>query len=163
MSDDEDDEPYEDAGQEEEDNDYLEADEEEDDIPDSDEDERTYEQLPAHDQSYKRNWKRYKKFINDKRQLTLLPNGPLYLTRDNVDYFFQHRVKHLTVTPQTANKYVPSLQFYADNWEHKDTNPEFIVRNGPRSQVQKALDHQANTYTEDYIMKRQDAHARLHT
>ena len=66
------------------------------------------------DTSYKYNWNRFKRFVDEKRQENVIPRGDKYLTWRNFNYFFTEFVPKLKIEPKTASRIRPSLQFYVD-------------------------------------------------
>jgi hypothetical protein len=112
---------------------------------------------------YQTIWRRFKEFVDEERLHGRLPDGQFYLTRQNVDEYFQKVVAHVVHEPNTAKAYRPALQWYADNVEHPDPNASFKVSLGPRSIVEKSLAFQARQYAQSYLTKKYDAHADLPT
>ena len=108
------------------------------------------------DSSYRYNWERYKRFVNKKRAEGVIPAGPKYLTRRNVDFFFQEFVAQMTVEPKTAARIRPALQFYADRLEW--ILEPFEVDS---TDVRSGLSSQVVTYINNEIGRRIDPHSNL--
>jgi hypothetical protein len=51
------------------------------------------------DKSYWREWKKFREVVTTKQNENLLPQSPVYLTRDSVDLYFATVVAKLTVHP----------------------------------------------------------------
>ena len=108
------------------------------------------------DKTYEYNWKRYKKFVDEKRREGVIPQGGLYLTRRNVDYFFQEFVSQMNVDPKVAARIRPSLQFYADRFEHV-----LVPFEVDSVDVRGGLSSQVVTYIQKQIGRKVDPHANL--
>lgn len=115
------------------------------------------------DQAYASVWRRYRLFVDAERLTGNLPDGEKYITRANVDRYFSQIVRHLTVSPVTAYRHATAIQWYATNREYYAEANQFLVRNGVNSEVQRALNDQANNYAEAYVLALHDAHANLPT
>lgn len=118
--------------------------------------------LPSKPSNTKYNtlWKRFQAYVEENN----LPHNPVYLTRENVDSFFQNYISKLKVAPETCKAYRPALQWYADKIEHTDPAHPFEVSNkNERSIVETSLVHQARAYSDDYLAREHDAQASLPT
>jgi hypothetical protein len=62
-----------------------------------------------------------------KRENNVIPVGPKFLTRENVDLYFSEVVVHRQVIPDTAHRVVSALQIYADDEEYTDGSVTFVV------------------------------------
>jgi len=81
------------------------------------------------DSTYQREWKKFKIFVDEKRNENILPSGPwCYSTRDSADLYFATVVAKLKVHPKTASRIRPALQFYDFGqrkvWEAKEMDVE---------------------------------------
>ena len=108
------------------------------------------------DSTYIREWNRFKDWVSDKRGMNILPPGPKYLTRDAVDLYFTEYVAHLTVTPKTAQRIRPALQFYADQLEH--VGQGFVIES---QFVNEGIATQTHTYIEFAMRNTVDPHKNL--
>ena len=108
------------------------------------------------DTSYVWEWRKYKEWVTDKRRAGVIPPGNKFITRDAVDLYFTEYVAHLTVTPKTAQRIRPALQFYADQLE--------LVGQGfsIESQfVNEGIATQTHTYIDASISNNSDPHKNL--
>jgi len=109
------------------------------------------------DSTYQREWKKFKTFVEEKRNENILPPGPCYLTRDSVDLYFATVVAKLKVHPKTARRIRPSLQFYADHDEHT-RRERFVIQNRT---VEQALKSQVSSYKEGKKNEFIDPHTKI--
>ena len=72
-------------------------------------------QATPNNRKYVTTWRRFTDFVNEERMNGRLPPDDKYLTRQNVDEFFQKVVAHIKHEPNTAKANRPALQWYADN------------------------------------------------
>jgi hypothetical protein len=73
------------------------------------------------DASYKGNVKRFKEFIDKRRETGEVPQGEKYITRENVDFYFAvHVARKGNVQSNTVQRIVSSLQNHASNYEYLD-------------------------------------------
>ena len=120
------------------------------------------------DKSYQLTWRRFQKFITEARaagreNIDYNTDSEKWITRKNIDAFFQEVVAEADVQPQTASRYASALQWYADRVEHTKTNERFLIREGFNCEVDKALDKQAHKFAREYILKTHDAHDNVPT
>jgi hypothetical protein len=119
---------------------------------------------PTPNKSYVSVWNRFKTFVEAGRASGTLGAGDKFLSRQNVDKYFEEVVAHLSIQPAGARRHVTALQWYSEHVEYPDDDTPFQVLSGNRrSVVQKALENQANKYAEEYMLSRHDAHANLPT
>jgi hypothetical protein len=88
------------------------------------------------DRTYETEWNKYVTWVNKQRLSNVIPCGPKFLTRENVDLYFSEVVVHRKVVPDTARRVVSALQMYADDDEYTDGSVTFIVES---QVVKKAL------------------------
>ena len=92
------------------------------------------------DSSYKREWKRFMAFVDERQAAGILLSNPKYLTRESVDLYFSTIVANNTkINPDSARRVVSSLQKFADTEEYISDNQRFIVESRV---VLQALEHQ---------------------
>lgn len=116
---------------------------------------------PKADESYKREWNRFKTFVDDARANQLLPPGDKYLTRNNVDLFFTTVVAlRDNVMPESARRVVSSLQYFSRFEEHPTSN--FVV--DASVHVANSLQAQSRRYF-DYVGRQvmKEPHSNLPT
>ena len=96
------------------------------------------------------------KFVDLKREAGVIPIGDKYLTRENVDLFFQEFVSQMKVEPKTASRIRPSLQFYADRleWVHEKFEVDSV-------NVRCGLSAHVVTFINSQVGKRSDPHSNL--
>ena len=112
------------------------------------------------DKSYKTAWRKFTAFVDKKRAENELPNGPKYLTRDNVDLYYSEVIANWgSVTPQYASKSVPALQHFADHVEH--IMEPFVVKSHNTKLCLKAQKERHKVFTLDLILK--DPNSKLST
>lgn len=114
----------------------------------------------VNDRTYNSEWRRYRAWVALQRHNALIPNGPKFLTRENVDYFFSSEVVNRQVVPNTARRVVSSLQRFADDEEYIDGSELFVV-DSPI--VKKALETHARLYVARMRATVEDPHANLPT
>jgi hypothetical protein len=114
------------------------------------------------DGSYSREWKNYKKWVDDMRLAVQLPAGGPYLSRLNVDLYFQQVVAlKENVEPKTARRVVAALQCMA---RREEGLRNFNIDNGPTGHVFQALQAQTQRYALRMLLQNNvDAHANLPT
>ena len=86
----------------------------------------------------------------------MIPAGLKYLTRRNVDFFFQEFVLKMTVDPKTAAQSQPALQFYVDQlvWILEPFEVD-------STDVRSGLSSQVVTYIHNKIGRGIDPHSNL--
>ena len=114
------------------------------------------QRLAGADSTYLREWNRYKRWVTGKRATEVLPPGEKYITRDAIDLYFTEVVAHLTVTPKTAQRIRPSLQFFADKLEH--VGEDFCVNS---QFVNEGIATQTQTYINASFSNKSDPHKNL--
>jgi len=114
------------------------------------------------DKTYIGEWNRYKKWVKQKREAKVLPDGPKFLTRVGVDLYFQQEVaRRYSVMPATARRAVSALQKLADKVEYIDGKELFHVES---NFVKKALEAQVRAHV-NYMLSKlgDDPHANVPT
>ena len=114
------------------------------------------QRLAGADSTYLREWNRYKRWVTGKRATEVLRPGEKYITRDAIDLYFTEVVAHLTVTPKTAQRIRPSLQFFADKLEH--VGEDFCVNS---QFVNEGIATQTQTYINASFSNKSDPHKNL--
>jgi hypothetical protein len=114
------------------------------------------------DGSYEREWKNYRKWVDEMRRTDELPGGEVYLTRLNVDLYFQQVIAlKENIEPKTARRVVAALQCLARREEGLRT---FQIDNGATGHVFQALQAQTQRYALRRLLQNDvDAHANLPT
>ena len=113
---------------------------------------------------YERTWEQYRAFVEQKRLAGALNPSDKWLTRENVDKFFQEDVVNRKILPKSARKIASALQWYSTNEEYvDDDNPLKIRTYKANSKVEQALNQHANNCKERYETGDHDAHANLPT
>ncbi len=113
------------------------------------------------DVSYSREWRKFKDFITLNRSSGHLDTEGLFITRENIDFYFATKVANLTqLSPESARRIVPAIQFFADFEEYANARERFIV-DGPV--VLKALECHGAKWREVKSNKYTDPHADLPT
>jgi hypothetical protein len=114
------------------------------------------------DGSYEREWKVFRKWVDEMRLTDVLPAGAVYLTRLNVDLYFQQVVAlKENIEPKTARRVVAALQCMARREEGLRT---FQIDNGSTGHVFQALQAQTQRYALRMLLQNNvDAHANLPT
>jgi hypothetical protein len=74
---------------------------------------------------YKLAYKKFKAFVDESRELTSTHG---YLTRENIDAFFDRDVRHRRTGRSSMQKIIPALQWYSDNREHVGAAAKFVVK-----------------------------------
>jgi Centromere DNA-binding protein complex CBF3 subunit, domain 2 len=115
----------------------------------------------VNDRTYTLEWRRYRAWVALQRQNSIIPAGPKYLTRENVDLFFSSEVVNRQVIPETARRVVSSLQRFADDEEYIDGSEVFKV--GESDMVKKALETHKRLYMVRMTATVEDPHADLPT
>ena len=110
------------------------------------------------DRSYASEWKNYCAWVSEHRANNILPAGPKYLTRENVDLYFSERVVNRTITPESARRVVSSLQRFADDVEYVDGTVTFTVDSVV---VKRDLESHKRLLKELKISSRGSDHARF--
>ena len=108
------------------------------------------------DSTYLREWKRFKKFVEEQILLKVLPLGDKYLTRESVDLYCLMVVATLTCTPGVARLIRPALHFFADSEEY--LNDEFTVDS---DNMANAFTTQETSYAKSQLDLKIDPHANL--
>ena len=70
------------------------------------------------DSTYKGCWNRFKKFVEEKREIGELENDCNFISRSSVDLFFAVEVSKMKVSSRHASRFASALQAYANNVEH---------------------------------------------
>jgi hypothetical protein len=114
------------------------------------------------DGSYEREWKVFRKWVHQMRLTEELPAGAVYLTRLNVDLYFQQVVAlKENVEPKTARRVVAALQCMA---RREEGLRAFQIGNGATGHVYQALQAQTQRYALRLLLQNNvDAHANLPT
>jgi hypothetical protein len=112
------------------------------------------------DQTYENEWKKYFTWVNKQRLNNVIPYGPKFLTRENVDLYFSEVVVHRQVVPYTARRAVSALQMYADDDEYTDGSVTFIVESPV---VKKALQAHRVMHEQRILSSVADPHEDLPT
>ena len=68
--------------------------------------------------AYKSCWKYFTTWVNNQRDNNAFPPSDKYITDDTVNLFFGGELQNLNIQPASAARYVPAIQWYADNREH---------------------------------------------
>ena len=119
------------------------------------------------DETYRRIWTKFKKWVDEQRILNTLPNdNPKYLLKVNIEAYFLCVVQEMEVQPATARKHVSALQYFADKVEHigeefcvETTNVKTALDNQKHKRLQKRVSADGNTDDRDDY----DPHANLPT
>ena len=74
----------------------------------------------SNDRSYEAEWKNFMNWVNMMRENNDVPPGTKYLTRENVDLYFQTEVVARIIQPTGARRIVSSLQRMANDIEYID-------------------------------------------
>ena len=90
------------------------------------------------DRTYVSEWRRYKEWVVDERAAGIIPDGPKFLTRENVDLYFSEIIVNRMVVANTARRVVSALQVFADEEEYTDGSETFTIESAT---VKKALVH----------------------
>jgi hypothetical protein len=112
------------------------------------------------DRTYKNEWKNYVAWVIQKRESNVIPLGPKFLTRENVDLYFSEVVVHRRVNPNTARRVVSALQIYADDEEYTDGSITFVVESPV---VKKTLQSHRVLYEQRVNNSVRDPHLNLPT
>jgi Centromere DNA-binding protein complex CBF3 subunit, domain 2 len=113
------------------------------------------------DTSYKREWKNFKHWVAEKVVSGSLPSAGKFLTRTNVDAYFNEVVVNRKIAPGTARRVVSALQLFADREEYADGATKFKVDES--TLVINALKTQSYLYVERVRKEIVDPHANLPT
>jgi hypothetical protein len=84
---------------------------------------------------YKLAYKRFKAFVDESNELSSTDG---YLTRKNIDAFFDGNVRHRTTGKSSMQKIIPALQWYSDHREHVGAAVRFVVKSPITEAVMKA-------------------------
>ena len=84
---------------------------------------------------YKQQYRRFKAFVDNSNELSNTPN---YLTRENIDAFFDGDVRHREVGKSVIGKILPALQWYATHREHVGAAEKFVVKSPTTEAALKA-------------------------
>ena len=107
-------------------------------------------------------WRKYRAFIDDPSNSNVFTSEDgKYLTRNNIDIFFQEVVAHTEIIPESARRYVSALQHYAN--QIKYINDNFTVDSGNPNLVANALEAQKARYMFRIAEQQNDPHANLPT
>jgi hypothetical protein len=83
------------------------------------------------DVSYSREWRKFKDFVTLNRSSGHLDTGGLFITRENIDFYFVTKVSNLPqLSPESARRIVPARQFFTDFEEYVNATEKFMV-DGP--------------------------------
>jgi hypothetical protein len=113
------------------------------------------------DGSYEREWKNFKRWVDNMRRTHEIQEGEKYLTRLNVDLYFQQMIALKdTIEPKTARRVVAALQCMA----RQEEGLRFQIDNGAEGHVFQALQAQTQRYALRMLLQNDvDAHANLPT
>ena len=91
--------------------------------------------LTTCDSSYTNEYNRFVAWVQSEPDLGPDEGGSL-LTRDNIDHYFTRVIASRTGVPNTINRIVASLEWYAWNRDHVGATPAFIVKSPLVKQAQ---------------------------
>jgi hypothetical protein len=113
------------------------------------------------DGSYEREWRKFTKWVDDMRRTDEIDDGDKYLTRLNVDLYFQQVIAlKENIEPKTARRVVAALQCMA----RREEGLQFQIDNGANGHVFQALQAQTQRYALCMLLQNDvDAHANLPT
>lgn len=111
------------------------------------------------DNTYVREWRKFREWIDDERENGRIPAGPKYITRENVDLYFAEVVAFKNTTTDTAARVAQALQKYADVLEHQG-EARFVVRN---DSVNTSLKAQKSRHEAAIANNDEDPHKNLPT
>lgn len=117
--------------------------------------------VPDPDRTYKNEIRKYKEWVAEQREEEDLPEGPRYITRENVDCYFAEIVARRMVKPETARRVVNALQWMADKDEYLGEEARFVIDDSQR--VEDALLAQALLYQEHVNGQVVDPHKNVPT
>jgi Centromere DNA-binding protein complex CBF3 subunit, domain 2 len=113
------------------------------------------------DPSYEREWKKYKQYVAENVISGQLVSGGKFLTRTNVDAYFNEIIVNRTFAPASARRVVSALQWFADREEHANGEDAFSVDS---TSVKGALKTHGRMYSERVVHQDAvDPHANLPT
>jgi hypothetical protein len=114
------------------------------------------------DGSYERKWRNFKKWVDDMRRTDKINEGDKYLTRLNVDLYFQQVIAlKENIEPKTARRVVAALQCMA---RREEGLLNFQIDNGANGHVFRALQAQTQRYALRMLLQNDvDAHTNLPT
>lgn len=112
------------------------------------------------DKTYEGVQRRYFAWVEQQRRGNVLPPGDRFLTRENVDLYFNTVVAFMNVQPDTARRVVSALQRHADRVEYVGSDHKFIVDG---NQVKQALERQAQLCVARSRLVKKDSHKNLST
>lgn len=107
------------------------------------------------DKTYINCWVKYKAYVDTPGNGLSKDDQGRYLTRGNIDDFYDKFISVQTWVGSTVKKYVPALQFFADQEEYPDADPMFSVRSRA---VTQSLENQRAYYVATQIHQWVDAH-----
>jgi hypothetical protein len=84
---------------------------------------------------YQLQFNRFKAFVDASNELSGTPH---YLTRQNIDAFFDGDVRHREVGKSALSKIIPALRWYAVHREHIDAVVPFVVESATTKAALKA-------------------------
>ena len=84
---------------------------------------------------YRLQYKRFKEFVDENAELS---SNPHYLTRKNVDAFFDADVRHRDVGLSAMGKILPALTWYSKHREHVGSSEPFVVKSPITEAAMKA-------------------------
>lgn len=117
--------------------------------------------LPWQDTTYVSNQRHFFMWVDAKRRENILPPGNKHITRENVDlYFTEYVARRKEIKPETARRYVSSLQRHADRVEYAGSSERFIV---DKNRVHEALELQSRAHFEHVKVQVRDPHTNLPT
>jgi hypothetical protein len=114
------------------------------------------------DRSYDNEWARYKRWVTLQRGLNNIPMDIKYITRANIDLYFQQEVTQRQIQPTGARRIVSALQKIANQVEYIDGRDSITVES---ASVLLALDVHQRYYMErmNQVDGRLDPHGNLPT
>lgn len=74
---------------------------------------------------YQLQYKRFKAFVDESNELSSIHG---YLTRENIDAFFDSDVRHRRNGKSAMQKIIPALQWYSDYREHVGAAVKFVAK-----------------------------------
>ena len=111
------------------------------------------------DRTYISEWNRYRTWVTQMRVQNVIPHGPKFLTRENVNLYFSECIIDRKVNPDGARRVVSALQRFANNIEYNDGNIFTIDCDA----VSVSLAHHKKLYQSRTSGMVEDIHANLPT
>jgi hypothetical protein len=110
---------------------------------------------------YEREWRNFKRWVDDMRRTDEIQEEEKYLTRLNVDLYFQQVIAVKgTIEPKTVRRVVAALQCMA----RREEGLLFQIDNGAEGHVFQVLQAQTQRYALRMLLQNDvDAHANLPT